>query len=169
MKLQLRAVRIIGVYADRMELRCTDATNYSDIITAEAEFDSVLSAVSSVTLDRAGVKVVLGYKGVVPTLEEEGVDRLYDISMTLLDVDASQMRYVYRVRKLAPRPVERCEADEPAPDEDDVKAIVHTLLNDADIALRDVKRMYARGARASDIEPLSELVDALKRVRAVEK
>lgn len=162
MRVNLRAVRVLGVYADRMEVRCTEQTDYDEMIGVEASYDTVSSVVSSVTLDRAGVKIVIGYKGVVPEVDDTAPDRLYDISMNLVETDAAQMRYVYRIRKMTARKIERCDADEPSPDADDVKTIVEGLLNEADIALRDLKRVYVRHGSSLNLESLSELVESLK-------
>lgn len=162
MRVQLRAVRVVGVYADRVEFRCTEQTDYGELIGAEASYDTVSSVVSSVTLDRAGVKIVIGYKGVAPEIVDTDPERLYDIAMSLVDTDPAQMRYVYRIRKMDKREIERVEADDPSPDADDVKAIVENLLNEADLALRDVKRVYWRKGRAFNLESLCELVEALK-------
>ena len=162
MRVQLRAVRVVGVYADRVEFRCTEQTDYGELIGAEASFDTLSSVVSSVTLDRAGVKIVIGYKGVVPEIDETDPDLLYDITISLVDTDPAQMRYIYRIRKMDKREIERVEADDPSPDADDVKVIVENLLNEADVALREVKRVYWRKGRAFNLESLCELVEALK-------
>ena len=162
MRVQLRAVRVVGVYADRVEFRCTEQTDYGELIGAEASHDTVSSVVSSVTLDRAGVKIVIGYKGVVPEIDETDPDLLYDITISLVDTDPAQMRYIYRIRKMDKREIERVEADDPSPDADDVKVIVENLLNEADVALREVKRVYWRKGRAFNLESLCELVEALK-------
>ena len=162
MKVSLRAVRVLGVYADRVEVRCTEQTDYNEMIGAEASYDTMSSEVSSVTLDRAGVKIVIGYKGVVPDIDESVPDRLYDISMNLVDTDPAQMRYIYRIRRMTGRDIERCDADDPSPDADDVKTIVEGLLNEADIALRNVKRAYVRHGSSKNLESLSELVETLK-------
>ena len=162
MRVQLRAVRVVGVYADRVEFRCTEQTDYGELIGAEASFDTLSSVVSSVTLDRAGVKIVIGYKGVVPEIDETDPDLLYDITISLVDTDPAQMRYIYRIRKIDKREIERVEADDPSPDADDVKVIVENLLNEADVALREVKRVYWRKGRAFNLESLCELVEALK-------
>lgn len=164
MSLTLRAVRLLGVYADRIELRCTEDTNYQDLLTVESSnSDDAPTATSSATLDRAGVRIVIGYKGVAAELFEPLSQgrALGDVHMSHFGVASSSGRHVYRIRKVVVRPIERCDADDPSPHAEERAAIVRDLLLDAERALRDVRRVYERrpGQR---VDALSDMVDAIR-------